>query len=84
VKYTKNLEGSTSLKAQLPDDNRLVIVQAIEHGRVKTLAARHLWGRWIGEETGYDLTDAINASEQAIWFESPLFPATAMGIFPNA
>ncbi len=62
---------TTSVHANQPADDRLVIVQDVVEGRVVTAGARYVDGRWVGEENGTDFTDTI--SERAIWFETYLF-----------
>lgn len=80
---------TTSVHANQPADDRLVIVQDVVEGRVVTAGARYVDGRWLGEETGTDFTDTI--SSRAIWFETYLFePSSAstedqvdMGVLPT-
>lgn len=79
--------GATSMVNQ-PADDRLVIMQDVVDGRVVTAGVRYVDGRWLGEETGDDITDQI--SNRAIWFETRLFlPSSActedqkeMGVTP--
>lgn len=78
---------ATSLVNQ-PANDRLVILQDVVDGRVVTAGVRYVNGRWIGEETGDDITDTL--SNRAIWFETRLFlPSSActedqveMGVTP--
>lgn len=61
---------STLITAHQPADDRLVIVQDFEKGKIATIGARFRNGRWFGEATGYDLTSLFTS--QAIWTESHL------------
>lgn len=68
--------GASSVRANQPADSRLVVVQSVHDGQVRTIGARYCFGRWIGEGQGRDVTDDLSA--EAIWFESPLFlPSSA-------
>lgn len=62
--------AASKVTAEQPSDDRLVVVQDICEGKIKTIGARYRNGRWFGDSTGHDLTDDL--SPQAIWFESLL------------
>jgi hypothetical protein len=62
---------ATSLLANQPANDRMVIMQDVVDGHVTTAGVRFVNGRWLGEETGVDITDHL--SSRAIWFETHLF-----------
>ena len=67
---------ASSIHTNQPADSRLVVVQSVNEGHVRTIGARYCFGRWIGDGEGRDVTDDLSAD--AIWFESPLFlPSSA-------
>lgn len=75
--------SACSIKAGVPIDDRLVVVQANIGGFVKTVGARYVNDRWIGEEQKLDVTEELNSCEYAIWFESMLFlPTSAATLVP--
>lgn len=61
---------ASSVVANQPDSDRLVVLQDRDQGKVVSVSARYRDGRWYGEWTGDDLTDGL--SRDAIWFESYL------------
>lgn len=65
-----------SVRAGVPADGRLVILQDNVDGFVETIGVRYIDGRWIGESSKADLTAQI--TDSAIWTESYLFLPSSM------
>lgn len=69
-----NLSGDrlpgSSIKANQPSNDRLVVVQYIEGEKIVTIGARYRAERWFSETYGNDITDSIH--RKAVWFESYL------------